>query len=175
MATSCSIKNLTHEALSKSHLDRCNTAASTRSFVASQAQHASAYAIEGKKIASRWNSVPGSEIRSSVAAAVDTKTNILGGGFSSPILKPRNPKCTTESQPYLQTTLAEHTTGNNGSSKILLNVEERKKDDSAPDKTVKKQSKNPKQGTRELKEKERISKRNRSDSDDERNERNESK
>lgn len=171
MATSCSIKNLTHEALSKFHLDRCSTAALIRSFVASQAQHASAYAIEGKKIASRWNSGPGSEIRSSIsAAAVDTKTNTLGGGFSSPILKPRNPKCTTKSQSYLQTSLAEHATGNNGSSKMLLNIEERKKDDSAPDKTVKKQSKNPKQGTRELKEKERISKRNRSDSDDERNE-----
>lgn len=176
MATSYA-KNLTHEALSKSHLDRCSTTALTRSFVASQAQHASAYAIEGKKVASRWNSGPGSEIRSSTsAAALIAKTNPLGGGFSSPILKPRNPKSTEGSQPYLHTPPVEKTTGNKSrSGKILFNGEERKNEKTAPDKTVNKQSRSLEQGARELKVKGKTSntvrqKRNRVDSDDERNE-----
>lgn len=177
MASPYAIKNLTHETLSKSHLDRFSTAALTRSFVASQAQHALTYAIEGKKIASRWNSGPGSEIRSSInAAAPVVETTPIGGGFSSPILKPRNPKCAELSQLYTHTPPAEKTTRNgSGSGKMLVNDENRKKDESNQGKIVKKQ-RSPKQDTLKLKEKRksqnpRSQKRNLPDSDnDERNE-----
>ncbi|EJD01338.1 uncharacterized protein FOMMEDRAFT_158471 [Fomitiporia mediterranea MF3/22] len=92
MATSFETRGLTADALSKLPLAGSHKDSLTKAFVASQRQHVSAYAKEGKQIISRWNEDSSIKSQLDGVSPKASNPNLVTGGFSSPILKPRNPK-----------------------------------------------------------------------------------
>ena len=89
-------RGLTADALSNSYIGQAQKAASIKAFVDSQRRNASAYAIEGKKEFSRWETCNDIELDTSLDPSKDSqkaKAPSILNGFSSPVLKPRNAKC----------------------------------------------------------------------------------
>ncbi|KAH8118440.1 hypothetical protein DFH11DRAFT_672688 [Phellopilus nigrolimitatus] len=84
-------QTLSYEALLKKSMgDRSDKSSLVKAFIWSQKQYASIYASEGKKESLQWLEKSDSEVYGGLLQGSVPQTKTPGGGFSSPILKPRN-------------------------------------------------------------------------------------
>ena len=85
---------LTLEALSKTLSECIDKTKSIQAFLSAQNKYAPEREKEGREYASRWNDSGNSDLARSLESPPDPRIEVTGGGFSSPVLKPRCSKIT---------------------------------------------------------------------------------